>query len=215
MDLFFPMLMAFCSIVVGLLFFHFDFIKVEHEERWERRRIIMCLMMMVSEVAIVLVLTLVDQLSWNTILLTVLLASILWPVTWWDLWQHKIPNKILVIGLVLRIAVFLVEAITNIQIAAMLGIYALAAAGAMMLGAALCKLLSPASVGAGDIKLLVIMGLYLGADKIGAVIMPGLLVLFFFAIFMLLVKKADRKKELPFAPFMLIGLLVGVFAFGV
>ena len=84
-----------------------------------------------------------------------------------------------------------------------------------MLAAIVCRLISPNSVGFGDVKLLAITGLYLGIDKSFGVILPSLVIMFLTAVYLLAVKKVSRNTELPFAPFLLVGTVIGGILFGV
>jgi leader peptidase (prepilin peptidase)/N-methyltransferase len=76
----------------------------------------------------------------------------------------------------------------------------------------LAALIHPAGMGMGDVKLAGVMGLYLGAS-----IVPALLVAFLsgsvVGIGVLLRHGAGgRKKGVPFAPFLAIGAVVALFA---
>jgi leader peptidase (prepilin peptidase)/N-methyltransferase len=73
----------------------------------------------------------------------------------------------------------------------------------------------PAGMGFGDVKLAGVLGLYLGwlgwgqlivgafsAFAVGAVISIGIIT----------VKEGGRKTRIPFGPFMLVGVLIGIYA---
>jgi len=63
------------------------------------------------------------------------------------------------------------------------------------------------ALGIGDVKMLLICGAYIGFYCLG-VIFRGCVVAFILCIVMLLMKKASKKSELPFAPFMFFGALL-------
>lgn len=64
------------------------------------------------------------------------------------------------------------------------------------------------SVGMGDIKLVSVIGLYVGIDKIMTVIFVSLLMslLYFFIMFML--KKYSREKLVAYAPFITLSFII-------
>lgn len=148
------------------------------------------------------------------IVLTMVFLSILWSCSWYDRKMHLIPNKILLLGVLLRLLIMVYELMNDFNEGKYIIISAVVSALAMMLAAGLCRLISPGSVGLGDLKLLGVAGLFMGIDKIGLVMMPTLLILFFYSLYMLLVKKADRKTEVAFAPFLLAGTLIGAILTG-
>lgn len=60
--------------------------------------------------------------------------------------------------------------------------------------------------GGGDIKLMAAAGLYLGATNILVAFLIGLLTGGTYASYLLLIKKAKRKQEMPFGPFLCLGI---------
>jgi len=73
------------------------------------------------------------------------------------------------------------------------------------------RLLYPAGMGMGDVKLAMLMGASLGASVVAAFVV-GLLAGFVAAVF-LIVKRgsAARKMAIPFVPFLALGGLVALF----
>lgn len=74
----------------------------------------------------------------------------------------------------------------------------------------LCYLVSRGGMGAGDVKLVTVLGFYLG----GAVIMPVMILVVLssaiYSIVNLARKKTNLKAEIPFAPFVLIGTILAM-----
>ena len=68
-------------------------------------------------------------------------------------------------------------------------------------------LLKKDAIGLGDIKLLLVCGIYAGSACVSFLI-HGMILAFFFSIGLLLLKKATAKSELPFVPFLLLGALL-------
>lgn len=143
------------------------------------------------------------------------IVVILWVCAWTDYRRYLILNRILVLGLMLRLvwglADFLIYSREDF-----LFILASALIAGGMLGAAslLCRVLSPQAVGFGDIKLLILFGLYTGVDLAAGSLIYTFLILFFVSAVLLILKKADRKTVIPFAPFLLAGTAVSSFLSG-
>lgn len=74
----------------------------------------------------------------------------------------------------------------------------------------LCYLVSRGGMGAGDVKLVAVLGFYLG----GAVIMPVMILVVLssavYSIVNLARKKINLKTEIPFVPFVLIGTVLSM-----
>ena len=71
----------------------------------------------------------------------------------------------------------------------------------------LTVLLRKDAIGLGDVKLLLVCSIYLGAYCIGMLV-RGVFVAFFLSIILLLCKKVTTKSGLPFVPFLLLGALL-------
>ena len=88
------------------------------------------------------------------------------------------------------------------------------AAGAIFLATVLCKICIKNSIGAGDIKLFLVMGLFLSLDGIWAAMLFSLVVCFFQVIFLLATKRKTRKDSIAFGPAVTIGTLLSIFMTG-
>ena len=146
--------------------------------------------------------------------LTEAIISILWACSWYDKKYHLIPNRILVFALILRAVILIVQAAVDSGELKYFLLSSGIAALALMIGAILCRVLSPNSVGFGDVKLLGVMGLYLGANNVWSPIFMTLILLFVAGLYLLIFKKADRKTEIPLAPFMLAGTILAAILTG-
>jgi len=143
-----------------------------------------------------------DSDAWLGLAFVLLLV----PVTLIDLDHRIIPNKLMLIGTVVSLAILLLtrpESLTEHLIAA-------AAAGGFLLVAALAY---PAGMGMGDVKLAAVMGLFLGSAVAPAMftafiagsVVGGLIIARKGA-------KEGRKTAIPFGPYLALGGLVGLFA---
>ncbi|MEX2108381.1 MAG: prepilin peptidase [Solirubrobacterales bacterium] len=132
-------------------------------------------------------------------------VAMLAAVTLTDLEQRIIPNRILLVGAVLCIAI---AAPTDPGGLPERAIAAAAAGGLLFLSA----LAYPAGMGLGDVKLAAVMGLFLGVA-----VAPALLVALFAGSAVgiaLLVRHGAgaRKMAIPFGPFLAAGGVIGLLA---
>lgn len=128
-----------------------------------------------------------------------------------DLDTHRLPNKIVLPGYIIAPALLTIATLVNGNWDILLR----AALGAVILYAAyfLMVLVYPAGMGFGDVKLAGILGLYLGWCGWGALLIGGFAAFFFggfYAIGLLLLRKANRKSGIPFGPWMILGAFFGI-----
>ncbi|MDO4295485.1 MAG: A24 family peptidase [bacterium] len=69
-------------------------------------------------------------------------------------------------------------------------------------------ILSRKNMGAGDVKLALLMGLYLTGEYVVGAILYGCMAAAIFSIVQMLRKKLSRKDILPFVPFLYIGVIL-------
>ncbi len=67
----------------------------------------------------------------------------------------------------------------------------------------------PAGMGGGDIKLMAMVGAFVGAGAIGATLFMGFVLGGFIGILLMLMRKATRKTMIPFGPFLATGGFLG------
>ena len=154
------------------------------------------------------------QQDLSYVVLTSAMISVLWACSWYDWKYHLIPNRILVYALILRGVILAVQIATIPGDVIYILLSSVIAAFALIIATLLCRLLSPGSVGFGDVKLLGVMGLFLGINHVWSPVFITLIVMFFVGLYLLIFKKADRKSEIPLAPFMLIGTIIAAFLTG-
>jgi leader peptidase (prepilin peptidase)/N-methyltransferase len=140
------------------------------------------------------------QVALGLAFVTMLLA-----VTLTDLERQIIPNKILLVGAAVGLALVAVGDPSSLPERAI----AVAAAGGLLFAVALAY---PRGMGMGDVKLAGVMGLYLGR-AVG----PALLIAFasgaLFGLGMIARHGASaRKQAVPFGPFLALGGVVGLLA---
>jgi leader peptidase (prepilin peptidase) / N-methyltransferase len=128
-----------------------------------------------------------------------------------DLDVKRLPNVIVLPSYVVAAALLGVAALVDGEWSSLLR----AAFGAASLFAFyfLLAMVYPAGMGFGDVKLAGVLGLYLGYLGWAEVITGGFLGFLFGGVVggvLMAVRKAGRKSQIPFGPFMLAGTLVAI-----
>lgn len=134
--------------------------------------------------------------------------SVLWVAAYFDKKSYRIPNKLILLGLTLRIVVLAAELFTTGTGIKGTVISELIASAAMFVISLVCMLIAKNSLGMGDVKLFMIMGLFLGVKGMMTAMLYSLIITFFVSVFMLITKKKNRKDYLPFAPSILVGTVL-------
>lgn len=125
-----------------------------------------------------------------------------------DYWERIVPNKILLLWLL----------IFGI-IVGMWGLQDFEAFGQelpnIILGFVFCLIafgmgyiIGRGSMGAGDVKLSFIMGLFLTGEYVVGAILYGCIISAVYSLIQIMRKKLTRKDTLPFVPFLYIGLII-------
>lgn len=138
------------------------------------------------------------------------LLAVMFFIAWIDQHNRKIPNRLLLWTLTVRVILLAAEWILYPGIGLVLFISALTG---LVLGGGLFLLahfLSRGGVGMGDVKLFVVIGAYVGGGSIMAVVFLTAVVSAVYSLVMLARKKIKLKEEIPFAPFALVGLAVAM-----
>lgn len=140
--------------------------------------------------------------------------SLLWPVALIDFKTYRIPNVFILAGLSFRAILIIPELIFERTYIIGNIITELIATVAITLAAFLCSICMKNSIGYGDIKLFIVMGLLLGMNGIWGAVFMSLIVAFFVAVFVLVTRKKGRKDVVPFAPAIMIGTYISVILTG-
>lgn len=138
--------------------------------------------------------------------LTLLLG--LWIIAWIDNKEKRIPNKILLWMAGIRAGFLMLECIIYMEYFGTLLITFIGGAvvsGGMFL---LCYFLSRGGMGAGDVKLLTVVGFYVGMGTIFTDIFLTVCSAAIYTVIFLLLKKIKMKEEVSFAPFVLAGTVL-------
>jgi len=143
----------------------------------------------------------------------VCLMSFLWAVAYTDFKEYRIPNTFIILGFLYRGLLVLPELLFDELLVVNL-ISEFIAMIALLLATGLCRLMIKNAIGAGDMKLFMVMGLLLGLDGIWGAVFMSLIVSFFIAVFLLVTKKKSRNDNIPFGPAIAIGTYISIFLSG-
>lgn len=125
-----------------------------------------------------------------------------------DIWERVVPNKLLLLFLLLFVVVIGIYGMQDIDTI-------INALDTIILGVIFCALcfgmgylLSKKSMGAGDVKLSLVLGLYLTGEYVVGAVVYGCFVGAAYSMIQLARKKLTRKDTIPFVPFLYIGLII-------
>lgn len=132
-------------------------------------------------------------------------VTMLVAITLTDLERRTIPNKILLVGAIVGLAIAAVADTGSLPERAI----AAAAAGGLLFAVALAY---PRGMGMGDVKLAAVMGLYLGRS-VGPALLIGFAAGALFGLALIARHgAAARKQAVPFGPFLALGGVIALLA---
>ena len=144
-----------------------------------------------------------------------MIVSLLWVAAAIDKKFYKIPNGIIITGIVYWIAATIYDLFTQSEVCLGNVISELIAVAIIILVVGICLLLMKNSIGMGDLKLLLLVAAFFGlADMLTAVFL-SLLVAFVASLVFLIRKTKTRQDVIPFAPFMLTGTMLAIILTGI
>lgn len=124
--------------------------------------------------------------------------------------EQIIPNKLLIILLWSALLFRVIEII--IRPSDLIAIAGSAAMGGLLGGGIFlaAHLLYRAGIGAGDVKLFAVMGLYVGNYTIFGIMMISLLLVAVTGVIQIIRKQGGLKQAVPFGPFIAIGTILAI-----
>ncbi len=128
-----------------------------------------------------------------------------------DYWEKVVPNRILLLWMMFWLillgsyGVHDLNGMLHHMFGVILGLVF------CMLSFGFCYLISRGSMGAGDVKLAVIMGIYLTGDYVVGAVFYACILSALFSVLMLARGKLTRKDTIPFVPFLYMGVLIRYF----
>ena len=150
-----------------------------------------------------------DNHIFNNIKCMMLLA-ILWPVAYIDFRTYRIPNTFVLFGLISRAVLIPFELLIDGDYAKFSLVSGLVAAVAMLLAAVICAVLAKGSIGFGDMKLFIVLGLFLEMEGSWGAMFLSLILSLVIAITLMLLKKIKRNDSIPFGPAIMLGTYLSV-----
>ena len=173
------------------------------------------LSMIIVNLCLALLLSIYYQKGSLVVFRTILTCCILWPCAWADLRAYLIPNRVLLVGMILGILFLTVQILFYHEQVAYLFISTVVAVGALIIVSLFCRLLSSKMVGMGDVKLLGVMGLCLGMEYIWTALFVSFFLMFIVCLVLLVIRRIKRNDSIPFAPFLLMGTIMAAALCGI
>lgn len=140
----------------------------------------------------------------------VLILNILWAVAFIDLKSYRIPNLFIIYGLIIRGIILIFELINYSPRTKFIVIGELVASLVLLIATLLTRFTVKNSIGYGDIKLFIIMGLTLGMTGIWDAMFLSMIVIFLISLYVIITKTKSRKDSLPFAPAIALGTYLSI-----
>ena len=139
-----------------------------------------------------------------------LLLAALAVIAWIDRRSKRIPNSILLAMIPIRLIFLALEWILYPDMG--LAMFISSVMGALIGGGLflLCYFLTRGGIGMGDVKLFAVVGLYVGSGVVMTMVFLSVVASAVYSIIQLLRKKTKLKDEIPFAPFIWIGLILAM-----
>ena len=146
-------------------------------------------------------------LTWHTPIFWTL-TSILIAASFIDYEFHIIPNGLVLAGF----AVALLANLSGYNIPFLEGVYGLAVGGGFLGIVALASLLllKKEGMGGGDIKLMAMVGLFIGWQATALALMLAVLSAALVSLLLMALKLLKRGDHIPFGPFLAIGSLLAI-----
>ncbi len=199
-----------CIYSLFILWYRPDFEKIENQKRRPLSSADERIVLLLAEAAIIRLWYALGMQGFEelrfTLLYLMLAGMTVFCMT--DIWEQIVPNSILLVFLLLFVMALGIQGIRNIDML-------IDMLPSIVLGVIFCALcfgtgylLSKRNMGAGDVKLSLLMGLYLTGEYVVGAIVYGCLVGAVYSIVQLLRKKLSRKDMIPFVPFLYAGLII-------
>lgn len=147
----------------------------------------------------------------TVLLLHATLLTIVYFAVLTDIREKKVANQLVVTELLFWFVILIPYLFVDTEKAFMLMIsggvgFILAAAVFLTV-----YFVSRGGLGGGDVKLMIVSGLYLGFNGVMPTMFYGSLLAALTAVVLILIKKMKRKDSFPLVPFLYIGMLITVF----
>ena len=143
------------------------------------------------------------------------LCSVLWPIAVRDYKEQIIPNRLVMAGCVFWICTVMLQLLIDSQKVFVQFKSSLIAAVGIFVVCLICILIARNSIGMGDVKLFIMMGLLQGVNGLFSSVFYSLIISFFVACWLLITKRKNRKDGMSFGPSVLIGTTISIMFGGI
>lgn len=147
---------------------------------------------------ITIILTLINAGSTKVIIAVTILITVQMAAAVSDIYNRIIPFKLTLTALCIGLLICIIFYKPNEAVSYLIG--GVAAFFIMKL----LVFFSKDGIGGGDLALMTITGLFAGIDYLLGIFFAAVLLTGIYSLIMILIKRADKKTEIPFAPFVLI-----------
>ncbi len=128
----------------------------------------------------------------------------------WDRAKKIIPNKLIIVMIVIRVVIFIFEFIFRNTVIFQIIINSLLGLGISFLLLSIFSILSKGGLGMGDVKLISTIGFYCGTYLVFNSVFISLVLCTIISVISILVKKRKIKDKVAFGPYIFIGVVVSV-----
>lgn len=139
----------------------------------------------------------ISLLSYFTIIVLLIAAAII------DVKKFRIPDKLVLPGAAVGLAFSMLEPQRGLLNSLVAGI----TAGMVLF---LIHCVTKGGIGLGDVKLFGCVGIYLGCETTFSAMLIAAVLSGLFSLVLICINRDNKKRELPFAPFILLGTLAAI-----
>lgn len=180
----------------------------------KKSAIVYCFIMLIYQLALSIIITNFYNGNLCDYVKTIAIASLMWPMALIDNKFKRIPNKLIVLGLIYRLIILFFEIVFFREGLVYTVVFELIAALGIGTILILSLFIIKNGIGMGDIKFFMLMGLFLGAYRLLSAVFIVMIIAFFIALYKLFIKKEGKKAEFAFGPSIAIGSLISFIIFG-
>ncbi|KUO69934.1 MAG: hypothetical protein APF77_17480 [Clostridia bacterium BRH_c25] len=120
-----------------------------------------------------------------------------------DIRERRIPDKLVLIGAAAGLVFSMLDPQRGLLDSAMGGM----TAGLVLL---LIHYITKGGLGLGDVKLFGCSGIYLGLESTVSAMVAASVLSGLYSLILICINRDNKKREIPFAPFILAGVLVAI-----
>ena len=120
-----------------------------------------------------------------------------------DIRERRIPDNLIIAGVVIGLTITLF----NPEHGFLDGLIGGTTAGLVML---LISCITKGGLGLGDVKLFGCIGIYLGLESTASAMLIAAVLSGLFSLVLICINRDNKKREIPFAPFIMAGALAAV-----